>query len=202
MRTDRQGEYTIGMIDASFCRNPHYRDRLAFFATDAQEEADLLFLGDSLVERYDLAEYFPEMRAVNRGIDGDTVSFALDRLDISLNVASPTSVALLLGINDLEDAARNYARLLRFVRQRYPKARILVLSLLPVGEAYASMNEPAQNVNGILRAAAKEIGAEYLDVRGALADEEGTLEEENTVDGIHLTPLGYRKLTEAIRRYR
>lgn len=51
----------------------HYGDRLELFSALQEGDVDVLFLGDSLTERYDLDSYFPNLTTANRGIDGDTV---------------------------------------------------------------------------------------------------------------------------------
>lgn len=182
-------------------QSPHYLQRIYSFSRDAHDEVDLLFLGDSLVERYDLAFYFPGCHSVNRGIDGDTVYGVLQRIEPSLNIPEVKNLFLLIGVNDTEDASENYPRLLKAIKQRYPRTNIVAFSVLPTRGLYSKINVQALELNKIIRASAKSIGVTYVDVRYALEDEKGELEEAYTVDDIHLTPMGYERLTKAIMSY-
>ena len=177
----------------------HDQQRLEFFQRDEQEEVDILFLGDSLIERFDTGTYFPEYRTANRGIDGDTVSGVLRRFDESLNVAVVHNHILLIGINDTLDACKHYETLMKRVRERYQDAKIFALALLPVGGVYSEYNRTAIKANAIIQDAAKKCGATFLNARPILQDEDGELKEEFTVDGVHLNSQGYEKLAEFIR---
>ena len=179
----------------------HDLQRLEFFHRDSQEEADILFLGDSLIERFDLETHFPERKTVNRGIDGDTVSGVLRRLEDSLNVQKVHNVILLIGINDTLDACKSYETFVKRVRERYQDAKIFALALLPVGGIYSDYNRMAIKANAIIQDAAKKCGATYLDARPILQDEDGELKEEFTVDGVHLSALGYQELTWFIKKH-
>ena len=189
------------MNDDSYYQNPHYQSRLSFFSCDAREEVDLLFLGDSLTERCDLALYYPEYIAANRGIDGDTVSGVIDRLEASLNIERVGALVLLIGINDIVDAMERYLELLCKIRERYPRTRIIALAPLPTGGIYTSMNRPALKLATQIQALAVSYNAEYLNVRSVLEDEDGELAEEYTLDGVHLSALGYERLTARIKAY-
>ena len=179
----------------------HNQQRLEFFKRDEQEEVDILFLGDSLIERFDTETYFSEYRTANRGIDGDTVSGVLRRFDESLNVAVVHNLILLIGINDTSDACKHYETLMKRVRERYQDAKIFALALLPVGSIYSDYNRMAIKANAIIQDAAKKCGATYLDARPILQDEDGELKEEFTVDGVHLSALGYQELTWFIKKH-
>ncbi len=182
-------------------QSPHYLQRVYSFSRDVHDEVDLLFLGDSLVERYDLASYFPGCRSVNRGIDGDTVYGVLHRIEPSLNIPEVKNLFLLIGVNDTEDASVNYPRLLKAIKRCYPQSNIVALSLLPTRGLYSRINDQALELNKTIYASAKSIGVIYADVRYALEDEKGELEEAYTVDDIHLTPMEYERLTKAIMSY-
>ena len=179
----------------------HYGDRLELFSTLQEGDVDALFLGDSLTERYDLDSYFPNLTTANRGIDGDTVFGLLHRLDESIAGVNPRVIVMLIGVNDVDAAPSQYPELLLEVRKRFPSIPLLCLSLLPVGGIYSDMNADILKANEIIREEAETIGANYVDVHPCLCDDSGELCEDCTVDGVHLSPEGYRRLTLAIQPY-
>jgi beta-glucosidase len=100
----------------------------------------ILFLGDSLTERFDARVWHAHMvpRGVfNAGISGDRTEHLLWRLQHgNLDGPPPAGVVLLIGTNDLghrppEIAAEGIRANLLYLRQRLPRARILLLGSQP-----------------------------------------------------------------------
>ena len=52
----------------------HYEDRCAQFKEENKtaQDLDVVFLGDSLTEGYDVNKFYPQYKVLNRGIGGDT----------------------------------------------------------------------------------------------------------------------------------
>ena len=52
----------------------HYNGRVNLFNEENKNvsDVDVVFLGDSLTEGYDVKTYYPEYNVLNRGIGGDT----------------------------------------------------------------------------------------------------------------------------------
>ncbi|HPI85609.1 MAG TPA: GDSL-type esterase/lipase family protein, partial [Bacteroidales bacterium] len=61
---------------------------------------DIVFLGDSLTEGFDLQHYFNLPNLKNRGISGDTTYQVLYRLEEIWN-SKPAGLFLMIGINDM-----------------------------------------------------------------------------------------------------
>ena len=82
----------------------HYTDRLAVFEEENKTltDVDVVFLGDSLTEGYDLKTYYPEYNVVNRGIGGDTTFGLEKRLQVSAYDINPKMVMMLIGVNNLD----------------------------------------------------------------------------------------------------
>ncbi len=95
------GKAPIEQTQYSPLDTPRYRERVSIFST-SPATAQIVFLGDSLVERAEWAEFFPGTGAVNRGIGGDTTEGVLKRLDqLGLKPGKSGRVFLYIGINDL-----------------------------------------------------------------------------------------------------
>ena len=65
-----------------------------------QNNQNILFIGDSLTEWFNLKMYFPEASIINEGIAGDTTYGLLERLEAILDVTAD-KIFLLIGINDV-----------------------------------------------------------------------------------------------------
>ena len=104
-----------------------------------------------------------------------------------------------------EDAGQDERLIDRFQRES-KWTKIYVQSILPVnGEGftkYRSHYEHAHLIvptNKRLEALCHQKGVTYLDVWGALADDEGRLDRRYTNDGLHLMGAGYLVWRDAIR---
>jgi lysophospholipase L1-like esterase len=101
------GHFSEASIAAPAPRDDHHSlERLAAInATIKTEQNPILFLGDSITERWSPETWalnFVPRKGVNAGIDGDRTENLLWRLDHgNLNGTIPKLVVLLIGTNDL-----------------------------------------------------------------------------------------------------
>ena len=65
----------------------------------------MVFLGDSITQKIEWADFFPGLTVANRGIGYDTTGGALARLD-SVIALKPSIVSCMLGINDIAQQKR------------------------------------------------------------------------------------------------
>lgn len=176
----------------------HVGARLAAFARERVEPGSIVFLGASTIERWPLAESFPSVRALNRGISG---AFARE-LETHVEALVPTDAAaviLQIGGNDriaapeepLEIAAR-VARLVDRIRACAPGAELAVLGLLPQRAMKDAHVLALARLNAELESACRARGASFVPLaRPPLRDERGALAERFSVDSLHLDPAGY-----------
>jgi len=197
-----------GAERANWERETHRAERLAQFRADRDQlPADsVVFLGSSTIERFPLAEIFPDRRCVNRGISGDTTADLLERLDDSLPTAKPAAFIINIGGNDLrrEEQVAAVVRdrlvaLLDELLARYPEAPITVIGLVPAVDADEAELYEFELYNIAARRAAVSRKLPFIVVqRGPLADAEGRLNAEFAADNYHLNAAGYRRLAEWI----
>jgi lysophospholipase L1-like esterase len=178
----------------------------------------VLFLGDSLIERFDPVVWHEHMEprgVFNAGISGDRTEHLRWRLEHgNLDGPPPTAVVVLIGTNDLtnggqgrppEVAAEGIRANLLYLRQRLPAARILLLGLWPREESPdARLRRATVAVNQLIQkcgedgAVAKGTVANgsvtYADVGGVLLASDGRLTPEISPDRLHFTGLGYARL--------
>src|SRR5690606_8720843 len=74
-----------------------------------QDQRTIVFLGDSITQGWhdNFDNAFPELRAANRGISGDTTRGMLIRLQEDVIALNPAAVVLLAGTNDLDEKGGN-----------------------------------------------------------------------------------------------
>src|SRR5688572_14422883 len=110
----------------------HWQNRVKAFKEQNETLKNVVLLGDSITEGFEVAKYFPGRRILNRGIGADVIGNAmsaddprgvLQRLDESVFDCAATDVFILIGINDL-NTGRNvdtmeggYRELLKRLRE-------------------------------------------------------------------------------------
>jgi len=149
----------------------------------------------------DLAEWFPDVQVLNRGIGGDTTSQILRRIGTAIH--APKAVFLLAGTNDLHsgsrpaEVAQRIGAIADAILATAPGVQIHLQSIMPRGANFA--REIAET-NELTRAlVASRHTVQYLDLWPALADSKQALRDEYTFDGLHLTGRGYAAWVDVLR---
>jgi lysophospholipase L1-like esterase len=162
-------------------------------------DADVVFLGDSLTEGYDVAKYYPQYVVLNRGIGGDTTVGLESRLQASLYDVQPKVAVMLIGANNMGEMMENYESILKGFVQNAPNTKIILLSLTSMSGEWGKNNQLAAYNNVQIKMLAEKYGFEYVDLYSALLNlETGEIYPEYTTDGGHLTSRGYEVLTAEI----
>ena len=210
-KSDEPKKPPAGDLGALF--KMHWEARVRAFKEQNLAWRNVVLLGDSITEGFDVAKYFSGRRVLNRGIGADVIGNALppndphgvlQRLDNSVFDCAATDVFILIGINDLnsgrtvETMETGYRDLLDRLRKGAPALRIHVQSVLPTRGAFDARNEPVRQFNARLRKLAEEFGCSFIDLHPLMCDAEGKLKAEFTNDGLHLTDAAYAVWREQI----
>ena len=75
-------------------------DRDELFETLPIDDNSIVFLGNSLINNFELAELFQNLKIKNRGISGDKIDGVINRLDPIIRL-KPNKIFIEIGINDL-----------------------------------------------------------------------------------------------------
>lgn len=179
------------------------RPRRAQFEAVPVPEGRFVFLGDSITQRGLWDQWLPELPGLNRGIDGDSTTAVLGRLDSAIN--RPVGVSLLVGTNDLHGAkelrnlsgiATRTEQIVRAIGSRAPEATVFLNSVMPRTPLFAPR---IRRLNELYREVADRTGSTFIDLWPVLADAGGGLRSEFTRDHLHLLPEGYRAWSSVLR---
>ena len=180
----------------------YYNSKVELYKAENEgltEPIDIVFLGDSLTDGYDVSRFFPEYTVLNRGIAGDTTVGLEERLDVSLYAVQPKVAIMLIGANNMDAMLENYEDILIGFKENVPSTKIILLSLTSMSGEWGRKNQLAAYNNVQIKMLASKYGYEYVDLYSALLNlETGEIYDEYTTDGGHLTEKGYEVLTREI----
>ncbi|TVP62660.1 MAG: G-D-S-L family lipolytic protein [Nodularia sp. (in: Bacteria)] len=185
-------------------------------ASDQPPERLSILTGDSLTLWFP-PELLPEDRNwLNQAISGESSDGLLKRLDL-FDSTQPEVIFVMIGINDLirgvsdQVILNNQRRIMAYLRQKHPKAQIVVQSILPHGDEDATWegrakllkipNSRIRKLNQQLQNTATKVGVKYLDLYPLFTNQQGNLRSEFTTDGLHLNPTGYVVWRTALQMY-
>ena len=185
-----------------------YEHRKDQFELLQDAKGEIIFLGDSITEAGEWAEWFGNPSVKNRGIAGDTTPNLLKRLDEVLR-SQPSKIFLMIGVNDLlfvgkGEVLDNYQTILQQIKEKSPTTKLYLQSVLPVHRGVSRIpidNATINALNDGIQQLAKSNNLEFLDIHSLLKDAEGRLDKQYTSDGIHLNGKAYLKWTKAIEQY-
>ncbi|HTW28433.1 MAG TPA: GDSL-type esterase/lipase family protein [Acetobacteraceae bacterium] len=198
----------LAAIPISRMETPWWRHRFEEKQAELrQHPPQLIFLGDSITENFELAgghgwdDYVPVWRhwyggrdAANLGFKGDATSHLLWRIDHGeLDGIHPKAAVVLIGANNFGrphwDAAQTMTGIVTVidaVHRRLPQTHILLLSVLP-SDRSAWISEQTRAVNRMLAAHDwAPSGTQFLDVTHVF-ERNGRLDRALFLDP-HLTP--------------
>ncbi len=169
-----------------------------------QEKGRVVFLGDSITDGWNLAQYFPGKPYVNRGISGQTTPQMLARMFPDVINLHPAAMMILAGTNDIaRNTGPETAEMIEDnFRATYELAgkhgvKVILCLLLPVSDytrTKQTTRRPPSDIlrlNDWLRNYAAEANAQVADYYSALVDSHGMLREGYSDDGLHPNDRGY-----------
>lgn len=209
---DRSLAQIPGATIDSLYRPSAYNTRLAQFKNEARSAKDIVFVGNSITAGTNWAELLNNPNAKNRGISGDFTFGILARLDEVLR-GKPAKVFVLIGINDLagnvpdNTILNNYKRIIKTIKSCSPTTKIYFNNLLPVNNTFTNfpnhVNKASRilHINNELKTISIEENIVLIDSYSHFKDADGQLDKAYTIDGLHLTPDGYKHWALLLKAY-
>lgn len=178
--------------------------------TARRAQAGLVVLGDSIADGWCTSRSFTrqwrEDRPLNLALPGEQTQHLLWRIDQgALDGLQPRLVVLMIGVFNLmagfspEETAAGVEALLSRVRRELPAARVLVVSLLPAGQAPGDpLRTQIEATNSALSGLAEPNRVVVVDVGGMFIDADGTISPAVMSEFLRPTELGNHALTTAL----
>ena len=171
-------------------------------------KGEVVFVGSSTMRRWDVASYFPDLKIINRGIDGTELSDAVRYVDRLVLRHEPRLVVLYAGDNDVsvgkvsEQVSVDFERFVRAVHARLPQTRILYIGIKPSLLRWMQIDR-MRLANQVIRAICeRDDRLAFVDFDGLMLGwDEKPRRELFVDDGLHLSPQGYQLWTAWLRPY-
>jgi len=171
----------------------------------------VVFLGDSITDGWNLAQYFPGKPYVNRGISGQTTPQMLVRMYPDVIELKPAALVILAGTNDI---ARNTGpETLAMIEDNFQAMtdlaqahgiKVILCLLTPVSDytehKQTERRPPADilKLNAWLKEYAGQTHATIADYYSAAVDDKGMLKEGYSGDGLHPNAKGYELMVPVV----
>jgi lysophospholipase L1-like esterase len=173
-------------------------------------DTDIVFLGDSLTESFDLHKHFERNDLRNRGMSGDITDQVIYRLEEITN-AKPAKVFLMIGINDVYQGyevnhiVSNIGIILGRFIDHCPGTKLYVQSILPINTAKLfadkAVNTTIYQINLRLKEICDRQKITFIDIHPDFLNNKGEMTEAYTYDGVHLSEEGYILWSDLIQNY-
>lgn len=175
---------------------------LLLLSCGKEPDKKIIFAGDSLIARWDVAYYFPGRQTFNYGVSGSGID---DLRHENIN-GRDADVVILIGTNDLDYVDENNSeeyidKYMETLTSIYAD-HIYLISLLPrefKGDS-PGINDKIKQVNSRLEKKADGNGVIYIDVFD-LFIKDGSFNKDFSYDGLHLNDHGYQILTDEVKKY-
>ena len=182
----------------------------AFAETDLKQtppKNPVLFVGSSSIVLWrSLRQSFPRLEFVNRGFGGSRIEDTNYYFDRVVTPYNPRIIVFYAGENDVNDGftpervTADYNKFVQLVRQKFPKTKIVYISLKPSPSRWDKADKFRQTNNLIKAEITKDKRSVFVDVFSAMLNEKGEPRPELFVaDMLHMNEKGYeiwRKLLE------
>lgn len=195
----------------------NYEPQQCQWKTDISKNENFVFLGDSITDWYPIEELYEDMPIVNSGKAGYKTQDILEEMDELVYQYNPTKVVILIGTNDLNNDVpedkmlENIEKIIKDIKKNRKKAKLYVQSIYPINNSDNNKinkdtvgvrtNETIQRVNKQIKKICKQQNVTYIDMYSELVDNEGNLMLKYTKDGLHISELGYLKITRILLSY-
>jgi lysophospholipase L1-like esterase len=190
-------------VNASAQQAEPWQKQLAAFA--AADKAtppapgEILFVGSSSIEGWDLPHFFPGFKTINRGISGSELDDTVRLADRLVFPYSPRVIVVYAGDNDIaageapEEVATEFWQLVTSIRTRLPHTRIVFIGLKPSISRWAQV-ERMRTANALIRDyCSRDPLVSYVDIdRAMLGDDAKPRTDLFASDGLHLNGDGYQ----------
>jgi len=183
-----------------------YKHRVSHFESLPNDSAEIVFLGNSIIDGAEWSELFKNPNIKNRGISGDFSLGILNRIN-EVTSSNPQKIFLMIGTNDIArgfstgEIIQNINGILDSIEVKSPKTIVYIHSVLPVGRV-RSKERPINKIielNKELKALCHIRNKVFINLFPIFSDKENYLSDHLSIDGLHLNGKGYSLWSKHIR---
>ena len=181
-------------------------------------DENIVFLGDSITEDYEVDEYFEDSNVVNSGVSGNKTDDILDDMEDRVYRYNPSKVFLNMGINDLDskdadvlDIYNNIVEIFEGIKENRELSELYFISIYPINDSdddkidHGMVNwrnpELVSEVNEKVKEYCEKNDIVYIDLYSKMVDSEGLLKLDYTTEGLHISDEGYDLITDELIKY-
>ncbi|MGB7841797.1 MAG: GDSL-type esterase/lipase family protein [Salinimicrobium sp.] len=179
----------------------YYKLRTSVYNQLPNEQNEIIFLGNSIIDYGPWESVFHEKNIKNRGIAGDVIPGLINRLK-EITEARPQKIFIMIGTNDLAEGnspseiLQDYQLLLEKIKDQSPDTEIYIHSILPTFGHSNRDNKSISEVNEGLQKLAQITGATFIDLHSVFVNRENLFP-----DGLHINGEGYLLWVKEISDY-
>lgn len=186
------------------------------YQEEKKKYQDIIFLGDSLTDFYDLEKYY-DIPIINSGVSGWTTDDLLSNLDDKVFKYKAKKIILLIGTNDIiygrsdEYIENNIEKIVNKIMNKNKYVKVYIESLYPINNTEDEKidhnmvknrtNDRIININSMLEKYCNKNKITYINMYDLLKDVEGNLKLEYTKEGLHISDKGYEVITNELEKY-
>ena len=172
-------------------------------------DADVVFLGDSIIEHGEWQHAFPSHKVINLGVGGNSIERVSDRVEM-VTAIHPNKTFVLASINNYwwfnDEAHMKYLyEDLAAELQESGTQDIYLISVLPITEEAEKRlgisNSAIDTINDRIKEVCEKEDITYIDANIALSDEVCVNPQYTESDGLHLSKEGYEQLYSILKPY-
>ena len=168
----------------------------------------VLFVGSSSIQGWkSLADDFPEIDVINRGMGGSHMSDLIYYLDDVVFPYAPNAIVVYEGDNDIASGKtpktvyRDFTKFMKKIRGTWSNIPVFFISIKP-SLARVNVLENMAEANALIKAYIDtQDNLYYVDVFNPMMGSDGQPREDIFGhDGLHMNPAGYALWTEVLKR--
>jgi lysophospholipase L1-like esterase len=168
-------------------------------------EGGILFVGSSSIRMWKLDQWFPNLRANNRGFGGSEIADSIQFADRIILRYKPKVIVLYAGDNDIgrgkspDVVVEDFQKFVKAVRPTLPRTRIVFIAIKPSIARWKLVDKMREANRRIQKLTQDDKLLEFVDVDTPMIGDDGRPRKELFLkDGLHMNDEGYRLWTKLV----
>lgn len=182
------------------------KDPIKAFDINPTSNDNIVFMGDSHTEWFDLQKAFGDENIQNRGIGGYNTIDLLKLLPKAVS-GHPKKLFIEIGFNDLrqnipiDTIAKNINKIVTYIKDKSPATIIYLHTIPPYISKHYQLNKNAALLNKYITDLAYQKGCTLIDINSNLSHNGSVIPDYVRADSVHLNEKAYVKWVELLKPY-